>query len=286
MSVEQYWSLTIDLPRRWLDALEAWLPELGFPSFEERDTERGVAAIVYASDPLPLERLQAELQRVAVRAGATADELRFRLAEVPQGWALEWTQHLEPVALTPTFTLYPRRPERAPGPGELFLEPAFAFGFGEHESTRLAARWLEAGCRAWPGAAVLDVGCGTGVLSLVASRCGAAAVLGIDISAAAVLAARRNAALNGIGRGIEFEHVPIEQVSSGFDLVVANIEARISCELAPRIVSRLRAGGTLGLAGFIRGQCDAVARCYAVEGLSLELLDSEGEWCLLVGKKK
>jgi ribosomal protein L11 methyltransferase len=285
MSVEHYWSLTIELSRRWLDALEGWLPELGFASFEERDTALGVAAIVYASDPVLLERLQAELQRAAAQAGAAADELRFRLAEVPPGWELEWTEHLQPVALTSNFTLYPRPPERAPAPGELYLEPAFAFGFGEHESTRLAARWLEAGCRAWPGAAVLDVGCGTGVLSLVASCCGAAAVLGIDVSSAAVLAARRNAALNGIERGIEFEQVPIEHVSSEFDLVVANIEASISCELAARIAPRLRAGGALGLAGFIRGQCDAVARAYAAEGLSLELLDSEGEWCLLVGKK-
>jgi ribosomal protein L11 methyltransferase len=285
MSTERYWSLTIELPRRWLEALEAWLRELGFPSFEERVVPRGVAAIVYASEPGVLEQLQAELLCAAAEAGVAADEVGFRLAEVPPGWALEWTQHLQPVALTPTFTLYPHRPDRTPAAGELYLEPAFAFGFGEHASTRLAARWLEAGCRSRPGAAVLDVGCGTGVLSLVASRSGAARVLGIDVSLSAVASARSNAALNGIEGSLVFEQIAIERVTAEFDLVVANIEANISCELAAGIAKRLRPGGALGLAGFIREQCDAVARCYATEGLALELFDNEGEWCLLVGEK-
>jgi ribosomal protein L11 methyltransferase len=285
VTAERYWSLSIELPRRHLEALSSRLLELGFPSFEERPAPRGVAVVVYSPDPNALDRLRRALLRVAASGERPMGELGFRLAEVAPGWALEWTKHLDPVALSPTLTVYPHRPTRAPAAGELYLEPAFAFGFGEHESTRLVARWLEAACRRHPGGAVLDVGCGTGVLALVASRSGAGSVLGIDLSEPAILAARSNAALNGVERGVVFARAGIDEVSGAFGHVVANIEAAVLCELAAGIVQRVAPGGELGLAGFIREQCEVVARRYAAEGLELELRDCVDDWCLLVGKK-
>jgi ribosomal protein L11 methyltransferase len=285
VTAERYWSLSIELPRRHLEALSARLLELGFPSFEERPAPHGLAVIVYAPDPGLLESVRQALLRARASGELPAGELGFRLAEVAPGWALEWTKHLGPVALTSTLTLYPHRPARAPAAGELYLEPAFAFGFGEHESTRLVARWLEAACRLRPGSSVLDVGCGTGVLALVASRSGAGSVLGIDVSEPAILAARSNAALNGVERGVAFERAGIDQVSGAFGHVVANIEAAVLCELAAGIAQRVAPGGELGLAGFMREQHEAVARRYAMEGLRLELRDCVDDWCLLVGKK-
>lgn len=273
---ERFWSLSIELSRRHLRALTARLLELGFPSFEERPAAKGVSVIVYAASPSELDSLRDELRRVA------GGELGFRLAEVAPGWALEWTRHLQPVALTPALTLFPHRPPQAPAPGALYLEPAFAFGFGEHESTRLAARWLEATCREQPGRSVLDVGCGTGVLALVALRSGARPVLGIDISEPAIHAARANAALNGLADGVVFERTAVDGIEGVFELVVANIEAPVSCELAGGIASRVAAGGQLALAGFISEQCTAVVRRYAAEGLQLEQRECIDDWCLLV----
>jgi ribosomal protein L11 methyltransferase len=286
MTAEPCWSLSIQVPRGRLEALSSWLLELGFPSFEERSVSGGVELIVYAPDPPALERLREELLRAAAQAGVATTELVFRLVEVPPDWALEWTKHLEPVALTPTLRLYPHRPVGVPAPGALYLEPAFAFGFGEHASTRLMARWLEAACRRQPGGSVLDVGCGTGVLALVAVRSGAASVLGIDISEAAIRAAQVNVALNGIEPAARFERVGVEAVLGSFDHVVANIEARVSCELAGAIAKRVAPGGALGLSGFVSEQCEVVARCYAAEGLRLELGGREGDWCLLVGERE
>lgn len=284
MTLEPCWSLSLELGRRHLSAVTARLGELGFSSFEERPAALGACLVVYAARQEALEALRVALTRTLASLGVTPGQLRWRLAEVPTDWALEWTKHLEPVALTSTITLFPRRPEGTPGAGELYLEPAFAFGFGEHASTRLAARWLEASCRARRGASVLDVGCGTGVLALVARLSGAGTVLGIDVSEPAIEAARANASSNGLD-GVTFRHAGVDEVSGAFDRVVANIEAGVLCELASGIVSRVAPGGELGLAGFIEEQCDGVVRRFASAGVELERLERSEDWCLLVGTR-
>jgi ribosomal protein L11 methyltransferase len=276
------WSLVLGLPRRDREALVARLVELGFPSFEERSARHGLEIVVHAPTQAPLLALRDALLDGSPLGALEAHPLRAELVEVPPTWALEWTKYLGPVALTPSFTLYPWRPATAPRAGELYLEPAFAFGFGEHASTRLAAAWLEAACRQRPGCSVLDVGCGTGVLALLARRAGAGAVAGVDVAEAAIAAARANAELNGV-EGVSFSRAAVGAMDARFDRVVANIEAPVLEQLAPGIAARLAPGGELGLAGFIAEQCDGLVRCYADVGILLEQRASEDEWCLLAG---
>jgi ribosomal protein L11 methyltransferase len=282
MNPEPCFSLSIDVPRRLLDALARRLAELGHPIFEERAVAGAARVLVYDASADELGRLQRALE--AASSGALAGALRFEIAEVPADWALAWTAHLEPVALTPTITLYPRAPEGAPDAGALYLEPAFAFGFGEHESTRLLARWLESSCTLSPGVSVLDVGCGTGVLALVARRAGAGQVVGVDLSEPAVAAARANAALNQLD-SVSFVHGSIADVEGPFERVVANIEATILLELAPSIAGKLSPGGELGLAGLIREQCDDVLGRYAQLGVELSVHEEVDGWCALVGRR-
>lgn len=281
MSTRQY-SLSIRLPRRDAAWLATELGALGFQAFEERRAAPGVCVIVYDSDEARLKRTRAALERRG-RQHTPPVELACAIAPLEAGWEVAWTAHLEPVQLTPALRLLPHAPSGPRQPGELYLEPAFAFGFGEHASTRVAARWLEQTCRA-RGGSVLDVGCGTGVLALVALASGASTVVGLDTSPQAVAAARANLALNG-RTGATFSTEPLSALSEVFDCVVANIEAHVLDALAPELVAHLAPGGELGLAGFIEEQCSALIERYASHGVRLAVGAREEAWCLLHGRR-
>lgn len=280
---EACFSLSIDVPRRLLGVLAQRLAELGHPSFEERAAAGGARVLVYDASAEALGLLQRALE--APSSGVAGGALRFEIAEVAPDWALAWTAHLEPVALTPSITLHPHPPEGARDPGALYLEPAFAFGFGEHESTRLLARWLEGNCASNPGLSVLDVGCGTGVLALVARLAGAGQVVGVDLSEPAIAAARANAALNQLG-SVHFLRGSLADVQGRFDRVVANIEATVLVELAASIASTLSPSGELALSGLIREQAAGVIERYARVGLELALHEEVDGWCALVGRRR
>ena len=280
--MDAYWSLSIELlpeHRAWLSAR---LLELGFAAFEEQSRARRAIIIIYHQSAERLREVQATLQGDA--AGALRDPaLAFSLGQPGGEWALRWTEHLQPVRLTPSLMLYPESSEGAPGPGRLHLLPAFAFGFGEHASTRLMATWLESRCRAHPDGSVLDVGCGTGVLALVACLSGAGRVLGVDISEPAVQAARANAELNRLSA--VFQQGSAGELSEHFECVVANIEAGVLSQESAGIVRALSETGELALAGFIQEQVPGLLEHYRNAGVELRQQAREGDWCLLVGRR-
>jgi ribosomal protein L11 methyltransferase len=278
---QQYASLSVELPARYRDWLSACLLELGFAAFEEKVSARGTSVVIYDRSRARLGDVERVLCRRA-REHSPPLDLRIALGQLGSGWALGWTAHLTPVQLTPSLTAIPQLPTGPRQPSQLFLKPAFAFGFGEHDSTRLVAAWLEQKARERPGCSVLDVGCGTGVLSLVALASGAGRVLGLDTSRDALDAARSNLELNQL-EGATFADTPLSQISERFDRVVANIEATILVSLAPSLVPRLGPGGQVALAGFIAEQMDAIVLAYRAAGVELELAARHGAWCLLAG---
>ena len=170
----------------------------------------------------------------------------------------------------------------AVAPAVVEIDPGGAFGAGTHPSTRLLAEWLAR--QVAGGERVLDIGCGSGVLALVAARLGAAEVVGIDIEPAAVAAAEANARRNGLDGLATFGTAPARAAELGlFDVVVANITADVLMALAADITARVVAGGRLALSGISAAQVSTVAAAYRGHGIEFEAPVRLDDWVSLAG---
>jgi ribosomal protein L11 methyltransferase len=176
----------------------------------------------------------------------------------------------------------------APDPQALILEldPGLAFGTGSHPTTRLCMEWLEA--HPAPGQSVLDYGCGSGILAMVAKKMGAGDVAGVDIDPQAIESARENATRNQCE--IDF-YLPNDfavsakpQHATGrFDIVVANILSSPLKLMAPMLAGRVAPNGALILSGVLARQAEEVAAAYA-PFIKLGVWAEQDGWVALHGR--
>lgn len=160
------------------------------------------------------------------------------------------------------------------------LDPGRAFGSGAHATTRLCLAELEA--RVQPGDSVLDVGCGSGVLSIAAAQLGARRVEAIDIDQEAVRATCANAGRNGVGGVVEASLTPLDEVAGGFPLVVANIAASTLVALGPDLLAHTTPGGSIVLSGVLAGQAEGVTEAMTGAGARSAGTAADGDWRALV----
>ena len=144
----------------------------------------------------------------------------------------------------------------APADVEIAVDPGHAFGHGSHPSTRLVLAALVE--RLEGGESVLDVGCGSGVLSIAAAALGAESVRAVDIDPTAVAVTRANALANYMSRRIDVDSTPVAAIRRRFDVVVANIGVVVLRELAPALVARVAAGGWVAFSGLLEHQWEEV----------------------------
>ena len=170
----------------------------------------------------------------------------------------------------------------------LRLDPGVAFGTGTHPTTRLCLRWLDA--HAVAGKRVLDYGCGSGILAVAAALLGAREVIGTDIDAQAIEAARANSHANGIADALAHYTAPDSLpfgTGATFDIVLANILANPLKLLAPALLARVAPGGALVLAGILERQTAEMIALYFRLDPSLPLAPwrSEDGWVCLAGTR-
>jgi len=275
------WSLTADLPADEADACTALLFERGAAGVEER--EAGLA-------PMPGERQPANGRVILIgffadreAALEAAGELGVPadLAEIPdRDWGEEWKKGLGPISVGRLF-LRPSWIDAVPPPGaaEVVLDPGMAFGTGTHATTSLCLSAIEAFLSRRPGASVLDVGTGSGLLAIAARKLGAGRVAANDNDPVAVAVAAENAERNGAV--LELTGDPPSAIPGSFDLVVANILANVLVELAPDLARRAAPGGEVVLAGVLVPQETEVAGAFLAQGLVALPGERRGEWSLL-----
>jgi ribosomal protein L11 methyltransferase len=205
-----------------------------------------------------------------------------------EDWANAWKSHFTVHRIGRRTTVRAPWHDAPPAAGEVtvVLDPGMAFGTGLHPTTRLAMLLCEEELR--PGMAVLDVGTGSGVLAIAAALLGAARVDAVDIEPVAVRAARENAARNGVGDRLRIESGsvgPGEPFPGTYDLVLANIIARILIDLADGLIAAVRPGGTLVLSGVIEPREADVRAAFGAGGLVFDRREQIEDWIGLVYRK-
>jgi ribosomal protein L11 methyltransferase len=202
-------------------------------------------------------------------------------AEPDRDWLATWRRGIGPVragrvVIVPTWL----RDEHEPDEGDvtIWLDPAMAFGSGHHATTQLCLEALQEVLR--PGASVLDVGCGTGVLAIAASLLGAGHVAAVDLDPEAVAATRRNAAANGVTLAARIGSV--EPRTTPADVVLANLLTPTLHALAGSLVGAVEPGGVLVASGIAIERAGGVVAALEARGGSLVGRQDRDGWSVLV----
>lgn len=200
-----------------------------------------------------------------------------------RSWETEWMKYFHAEQVSSRITVGPPWEEfDAPVDGiRIEIEPGMAFGTGTHETTRLCLRIVDELFADTPPASFLDVGCGSGILSIAAVGLGVSHVAGVDVDETAVEVAAENARHNGVGASAHFSTTPLRRLGT-CEFVVANILAHILEELADDLQDRVASGGTLVVSGITTEQADGFLERFAVDELSLARREEMGDWVAFV----
>ncbi|MCA7972793.1 MULTISPECIES: 50S ribosomal protein L11 methyltransferase [Burkholderia] len=295
-----YRELVVELAREHAEALSDALLELGAlsVSVEDADADTPDEQPLFGEPGLVPDRTAWQRSRVvallsadhepAVLLAAAANEIgiaetpKFVVREVEeQDWVRLTQSQFEPIPIGERIWVVPSWHD-APDPDALVLEldPGLAFGTGSHPTTRLCMEWLEQSVK--PGQSVLDYGCGSGILAILAKKCGANPVIGIDIDPQAVESARQNSERN---RAEVTYGLPDACPDGEFDIVVANILSNPLKLMASMLASKVKPGGRIALSGVLARQADEVAAVYA-RYVDISVWREHEGWVCLAGTRR
>ena len=205
-----------------------------------------------------------------------------------EDWADSWKQYYKPIKTGNKIVIVPvwEKYDAAPGELTVLMDPGMAFGTGTHETTRLCATMLEKYTK--PGARMLDIGCGSGILAICASKLGAAECFACDIDPVAVRIANENAEINktpNVHADVSdlLKQVPNE--NGGYDVIAANIVADVIIRLAPDIGAYMADGAVLIVSGIIVERADETVAALNAAGLTVfDSITENGWYCAAVRK--
>ncbi len=241
-----------------------------------RDRTTAAVSVFVPDEKSPAEAeffVRARLAECGIKAEVTTAGVS------EEDWADSWKKYYKPIktgnrlVIVPVWETY----EAQPGEVTVLMDPGMAFGTGTHETTRLCAAHLESYVK--PGCTVLDVGCGSGILAICASKLGAASAYACDIDPVAVRIAGENCVLNGTENVTCAVSDLLKDVPAGqYDVCVANIVADVIIRMAPDIGRFMKENGVLIVSGIIEERADEVLSVLAANGLKVIDGKRENGW--------
>ena len=215
---------------------------------------------------------------------ATISPLKEKYVE-EEDWQNAWKEHFHPLRIGRHLVICPtwRTVETSESDILIHLDPGMAFGTGHHPTTRTCMEILERDTK--PGDRILDVGCGSGILSVVAVKVGAASALGLEIDPVAARAGEENVRINGIKDKVQIVQgtlpSPLAEARS-FDIVAANISAKVVTDLAQHLIDSVAIGGKLIAGGIIEPHVEDVTKALNAVGASIDETFIDGDWVTLL----
>lgn len=203
-----------------------------------------------------------------------------------QDWMQKWKEGFEPIAIGERLLVAPswKLPDAAEGRKIVQIDPGMAFGTGTHETTRLCLQAIE---KYWRGGTMLDVGTGTGILSIAAAQlAGQSHITAIDVDPLAVAIAEENTKINHVEKIVDVKLAQANECADPpFNLVVANLTAEVIIALMADLVVCLAPSGLLILSGILSVLREDVERHLRQAGLNVIESDEAGEWSMLVAQR-
>ena len=203
-------------------------------------------------------------------------------------WKDNWKEYFKPVRITDRLVVKPTWEEYEPNDGEkvIQIDPGMAFGTGTHETTSLCLKLMEKYLGDEPqDKEVLDVGCGSGILSIAAALLGCRSVTGVEIDEDAVRVAEENVELNGIGDRVEILQGDLtEGIESKADIIVANLMADLVMTLSKSAKEHLKDGGIFISSGILLEKKDIVSDAVKKAGFEIIEIAEDGEWCAIAAR--
>lgn len=261
-----------------LEALGLALMELGSGGIEE-----GAGYVAAWFKPEGREEVEA---RLAALSAASGGGVSWEWDEVEkEDWWESWKKYFHPFRASERLWVRPSWEEADPPEPAmitLIVDPGRAFGTGAHETTRLCLRLIDEALRDKPCGEMLDVGCGSGILTVAARLLGVPKATAIDIDPLAVSATIENAGTNHVAEGVLAARADVRAVNARYPLVVCNILYQIIMGIAPELCRRVEPGGALILSGFLTPELDSVERMFGNLGMTVVKREELGPWGALV----
>ena len=262
------------------DALINRLSELGCLGV----TEKKEQIIAYFKDSLDIISLRDGLNsfRRVLEASGLDHKFSFDYLYLSErDWNESWKKKFVPVDVGEALSILPPWEKAVAGRIPLIIDPGMAFGTGHHETTKACLMLIERISKTSLKERFLDIGTGTGILGIAASKLGFCHVMGVDIDPLAVDASQRNVQLNGLLH-VEIRECTLSDVEGTFNCIVANLMSEVLIRIAPDISSRLDREGTVILSGMLVGQEGEVKEAMEKSDLLCREQIIDGRWVSLL----